>query len=166
MLSKKTGVHPQKTNIETVQTVKNQIREGGTTASYGVFYVTIVYYAIVNAFFGHNIALRGKLNGVMRAYFAIIAFSFVLFIQDYYLRSSQNKDRYEKAKWALAITPLIGWLIGAIIVVDRIVLLFLAAYLGGSTIVTSIRRRVQTEYYSFWTFLLSATLYSTLLVFL
>jgi hypothetical protein len=130
----------------------------------GAFWIHIGSFALYNALIGY-LLVHPEVPGLASSllFFAAMAMHFVT--NDFGLRH-HHKDRYDDtARWLLASAVLVGWLLGILADLPRLVIALLFAFLAGGIILNVLKEELPEDRQSrFLPFMVGAVGYSLVLV--
>lgn len=149
--------------------VGSRLARGGHGAndvtSAPVFGVTMTLHALYNVLIGY--LLVDDRRGVQGVLLFAVAMGLHLFVNGYALYG-HHKGSYERTgRWVLALSLLVGWLLGILEDLPKLVTAALTAFLSGGVLMNVFREELPATHESrFRPFLLGAGLYGPLLLLL
>lgn len=138
----------------------NEITETGK----GVYQLHIVSFGLYNAIIGYLLVSKDEMVGLNLIFFTLaMAFHFV--VNDYAF-VEHYKSRYRRTgRWILAGSILLGWLIGFIGDLHKLLIILLFAFVAGGTILNTLKEELpQDRKSNFWAFGAGLLFYAALLV--
>jgi hypothetical protein len=143
---------------------RQQMKKGEDETAPGVFWLHIVSFGLYNLLIGYLLLHREEHSlGSLGIYFVAMALHFV--VNDFALWE-HHKEKYSRAgRWIIAAAVLLGWGVGALTEVDRMLIAVLLAFLAGGIVLNVLKEEVPGERQSrFWAFALGMGGYAALLL--
>lgn len=130
-----------------------------------IFTLHLVSFGIYNMLIGY-LLLHREVPGLRSLFFFWMAMTLHFFSNDYELRED-FKDAYKRVgRWVLVAAVILGWAIGGVWTIGRVMIAFLFAFVAGGVVLNVLRGELPAERKSsFWAFLTGVVLYTLLLLF-
>ncbi|MCB5175842.1 hypothetical protein [Microvirga lenta] len=132
--------------------------------SKGTFWVHLGSFAIYNVLIGYLLLHREDSSWQGLVIFGI-ALGLHFLVNDQGLRESHGATYDKQGRWLLAVTPLIGWWIGAATTIPALGVAALFAFLAGGIVLNVLKEELPEERESWFSaFALGAGVYTALLL--
>jgi hypothetical protein len=130
-----------------------------------VFWLHIISFGIYNALVGYVVKYRAETEG--KGYLLFASAMALHFMANDHALSEHHKDMYKtKGRWVLAVSVLIGWIVGSVTDISELVIIAIVAFLGGGIILNVFKEELPKERESrFLPFLLGVGIYTAVAVF-
>jgi len=127
-------------------------RPASPAGTLGVFWLHIGSFALYNALIGYLLLHREE-TGLANLLLYATAMGLHFFVNDYGLRAHHGQAYDGVARWILAGSVVVGFVVGALYTVSELLLSFLFAFLAGGVILNVIKEELPAERESrFWAF--------------
>ncbi len=128
------------------------------------FYFSLASYAFFNFLVAYAVADQNNPEVKPLALFTF-AIALHYFTNDYALAKAHGEAYGTKEKWLLILSLLAGWCVGVLFVLSEAAVALLSAFIGGGVILNVTRHELPDDNpHSLGAFLLSALLYTTILL--
>lgn len=138
--------------------------DGQATAGAGVFWTHIVSFGAFNALIGCLLHER-DFGSTQKLLLFAVAIGLHFVVNDYGLRQ-HHRHRYDRlGRWILAVAVIVGWIVGALVVLHQPTLAVVFAFLAGAIILNALEEELPEERESrFWSFALGGAGYAALIL--
>lgn len=135
-------------------------------ASQEVFWVHMVSFSTYNMLIGYLLIHREE-NSPFSLFLFVTAMGLHFIVNDYGL-SEHHEELYRRlGRWIITAAILVGWVMGFVTDLPELIIPILMAFLAGGITLNVLKEELPAERKSrFWAFLLGATLYTILLLFI
>lgn len=128
------------------------------------YLLSIGSYALFNFLIGYAVADKNDPE-VQPLILFTIAMGLHYFVNDYSLTEAHGDDYDKMGKWILIVSLFLGWGLGMVIVLPEAAVALVSAFIGGGVIMNVIRHELpKNNPNSLWFFLLSAVVYTAILL--
>ncbi|MDJ0608934.1 MAG: hypothetical protein QNJ67_08135 [Kiloniellales bacterium] len=127
---------------------------------------TVIGYCAYSVLIGYLIVNRLHL-GLLSMGLIVFGMGALFLVTDYGLRKQRPEVYERRSKWLLAVSLLLGWVLGVLIEVSTNVVALWFAFLAGVMLISTIGEKMSMEQRgSFWPFLAGVTVFTALILLL
>ena len=138
-------------------------KAAGAEKAEGVYRLHMASYGLYNLLVGYLLVEQPADSLSLLLFFLAMGFHFL--VNDYGLRQHFETAFVRRGRWFLAGAVLVGWGVGVVTPLSRLLLSVLLALLSGGVVLNTLKEELPEERESrFGSFLLGAVLYTTLLL--
>lgn len=139
---------------------KSKEEKAGT----GLFWLHIASFAVYNALIGYVLFLREEGSLKWMVLFAV-AMALHFIVNDFGLQEHHQNAYRRYGRWVLVVALLLGWAVGFIFTLPKLVVVMVTAFVGGGVILNVLKEELPEERESrYWAFVLGAVIYAILLL--